>query len=112
MSKEAPWFVKHSKRSILVLYRPVLIISQSHYSPLIRDKATFVLSEMNRINYPSFDKARNDSMPAIKKRRDHAQLEFLINNWIDVGNIARSDPTFKRKLIVFKSVLLEGNIFT
>ena len=97
-AKDQQWFVDQSKKAIPYLYDYIHEVSQTHWSPVMREKATNCLLEMGKIDRKTFLSCKQKK-PADLKRREQDTIRQAVKGWQKVVHQI-SDPNFDRRSTV------------
>ena len=80
LGKKEDWVIKHSRRIILALYDILKEISTSHWSPIVREKASAAMIEFGKLDRKSFLKARQTKPIDILRKRYETE-KTTVRGW-------------------------------
>ena len=80
LGKKEDWVIKHSRRIVLALYDTIKDLSTSHWSPIIREKATAAMVEFGKLDRKSFLKARQ-TKPIDILRKHYETEKATVRGW-------------------------------
>ena len=93
-----------SKYAVSLMYENVKRISEIHWSPLIKEKASQTLAEMGKLNRNQFLKMRNQKGTSDQRRKRYDIEHQAMKNW---AHIAKDIYEFTDNKIDLKPKLLE-----
>ena len=91
------WVRKHSKRIVNDLYMPIKEISLNHWSPIIKAKASSVITELGKLDKKAFVKACQEKI-SDRKRKDAESRRKAFKEWRAI-NKSVDMPEFNRTKI-------------
>ena len=93
-----------SKYAVSIMYENVKRISELHWSPLIKEKASQTLAEMGKLNRNQFLKMRNQKGTSDQRRKRYDIEHQAMKNW---AHIAKDIYEFTDNKIDIKPKLIE-----
>ena len=99
------WLCDSSKIAILTMYDNMKKISESHWSKMIREKASQALSEMGKLDRNSFLKMRNSKQTSDYRKKRYEMEHHAMKNWVHIAKDIE-EPWFnlQEKVLEIKNV--------
>lgn len=99
------WVENDSRHAVTVMYDNVKRLSEHHWSPYIRDRASQVLAEMGRLNRNAFLKMRNKNTNDSRRKRYDVEHSCM-KSWAAIAKEALNFEKYdvKKKLYEIKDL--------